>query len=110
MSGCLVLMSDTNIGQRVSLCKRKMQGKANRYNWGLIILYIIEVFDQNPIQMADRKKKKTGPKPLYDEPMKPYRVVLPEDLRDRAAKVGGGNFSRGVRILIEEHMEDEVGA
>lgn len=50
-----------------------------------------------------------GCKPLYNEAMKAQRVMLPNELIEKARQIGGGgNLSKGVRIALEAYAETDA--
>ena len=52
--------------------------------------------------MAGRTKKpRIGRPPIFDECMKRVNVMLTDDDVKRAAKVGKGNVSHGIRVALE---------
>jgi hypothetical protein len=52
-----------------------------------------------------RTKPRIGRPPLFGERMKRVDIMLSEDDLERAAEIGKGNVSRGIRLALTEHRK-----
>ena len=57
--------------------------------------------------MKTKPKKRPGRPPIHGETLKQVTATITADQEDKAIRVGEGNFSKGVRVCIEEAEEVE---
>lgn len=52
-------------------------------------------------------KKKRGPKPKYGTTMRIYPIRLPDELVDKARRIGRGVAAEGIRLALEQADVEE---